>query len=61
MHYVRVRYNDKCLKLPGCRNKGDHKEGDNGLCTLDAFKRIVKDQVPDDWEKECTIQNVAIT
>ncbi|KAI9478618.1 MAG: histidine phosphatase superfamily [Benjaminiella poitrasii] len=52
-HFVRVKYNEKTLKLPGCASKGDHKEGDSSLCTLDAFKKIVKDQVPVDWEKEC--------
>ncbi|KAI9322615.1 histidine phosphatase superfamily [Dichotomocladium elegans] len=52
--YVRVRYNDKVLELPGCAKDGDHhSNGDKSLCTLEAFKRIVKDQVPDDWASEC--------
>jgi hypothetical protein len=25
------------------------------LCTLEAFKKIVKDQVPEDWTAECSI------
>ncbi|KAI7888793.1 histidine phosphatase superfamily [Mucor mucedo] len=54
-HFVRVRYNEKTLELPGCSQKGQHKDGDKSLCTLEAFNKIVKDQVPLDWEKECTI------
>ncbi|ORX55726.1 phosphoglycerate mutase-like protein [Hesseltinella vesiculosa] len=54
-HYVRVRYNDKVLELPGCAQNGNHHaSGDQSLCTLDAFLAIVRDQVPDDWEKECS-------
>ncbi|KAG2225334.1 hypothetical protein INT45_005578, partial [Circinella minor] len=53
-HYVRVRYNDKILELPGCQATGDHhSNGDKSLCTLDAFKKIVKDQVPENWNEEC--------
>lgn len=54
-HYVRVRYNEKTLQLPGCAGKGQHREGDASLCTFEAFKNIVKDQIPLDWEKECKI------
>lgn len=53
-HYVRVRYNDKILELPGCAAQGDHHaNGDKTLCTLEAFKKIVKDVVPDNWAEEC--------
>ncbi|EPB86498.1 hypothetical protein HMPREF1544_06665 [Mucor circinelloides 1006PhL] len=54
-HFVRVKYNENTLELPGCQAKGDHKQGDKSLCTFEAFKKIVKDQVPADWEKECAI------
>ncbi|GAN09533.1 phosphoglycerate mutase-like protein [Mucor ambiguus] len=54
-HFVRVKYNENTLELPGCQAKGDHKQGDKSLCTFEAFKRIVRDQVPADWEKECAI------
>ena len=54
-HFVRVKYNENTLELPGCQAKGDHKQGDKSLCTFEAFKKIVKDQVPTDWEKECAI------
>lgn len=53
-HFVRVRYNEKTLELPGCASKGDHKDGDKSLCTLEAFKKIVKDQIPNNWEQECS-------
>ncbi|ORY98625.1 histidine phosphatase superfamily [Syncephalastrum racemosum] len=52
-HYVRVRYNEKVLELPGCAGQGEHYDGDKSLCTLEAFKKIVKEQIPDDWEDEC--------
>ncbi|KAL7316637.1 hypothetical protein PS15m_005714 [Mucor circinelloides] len=54
-HFVRVKYNENTLELPGCQAKGDHKQGDKSLCTFEAFKKIVRDQVPADWEKECAI------
>ncbi|KAI8967087.1 histidine phosphatase superfamily [Mycotypha africana] len=53
-HFVRVRYNEKTLELPGCLAKGNHKDGDKSLCTLEAFKNIVKNQIPENWEKECS-------
>jgi acid phosphatase len=55
-NYVRVRFNNKILELPGCAEKGNHhSNGDQSLCTLEAFKKIVKDQVPEDWTAECSI------
>ena len=33
-HYVRVRYNDQPLVIPGCRFPGKHLDGDESLCTL---------------------------
>ncbi|OBZ84309.1 putative acid phosphatase SPBC4.06, partial [Choanephora cucurbitarum] len=52
-HFVRVRYNENALKLPGCQAEGNHKKGDPTLCTFEAFKNVVREQVPLDWEKEC--------
>ncbi|SAL96061.1 hypothetical protein [Absidia glauca] len=58
-NYVRVRFNNKILELPGCAEKGNHhSNGDQSLCTLEAFKKIVKDQVPEDWTAECIITNM---
>ena len=55
-HYVRVRYNDKVLELPGCQAQGKHHAGgDASLCTLKAFMEIVEDQVPKDWLEECKV------
>ncbi|KAI9492688.1 histidine phosphatase superfamily [Zychaea mexicana] len=57
-HFVRVRYNDKILELPGCQAAGDHHEsGDKSLCTFEAFQKIVKDQVPDNWKEECAYRS----
>jgi acid phosphatase len=33
-YFVRVRYNDKVMKIPGCQPAGKHFEGDESLCTL---------------------------
>ena len=32
--YVRVRYNDRPMTIPGCRLPGNHLEGDESFCTL---------------------------
>lgn len=33
-HYVRIRYNDRPMTVPGCRLPGKHLEGDESFCTL---------------------------
>lgn len=33
-HYVRIRYNDGPMIVPGCRLPGKHLEGDESFCTL---------------------------
>ena len=33
-HYVRIRYNDRTMVVPGCRLPGNHLEGDESFCTL---------------------------
>ncbi len=38
-HYVRIRYNDRPMIMPGCRLPGKHLEGDESFCTL--VSRIV--------------------
>lgn len=52
-HYVRMRYNQHVVKLPGCAAPGRHLEGDEGFCTLEAFKRIADAFTPRDWKAEC--------
>lgn len=52
-YYVRLRYNDRIMKIPGCKKAGMHMEGDESLCTLEAFKRIADDFTPRDWKGEC--------
>ncbi|KAI1355638.1 histidine phosphatase superfamily [Xylaria sp. FL0043] len=53
-YYVRLRYNDEVVTIPGCRVKGNHLEGDESFCTLEAFKAIVDKFVPSDWKKQCS-------
>ncbi|BFZ63297.1 hypothetical protein YB2330_004419 [Saitoella coloradoensis] len=52
-HYVRLRYNEKPMTLPGCAPQGKHLAGDASLCTLDAFREVVESMVPADWMGEC--------
>ena len=33
-HYVRIRYNDRPVVVPGCRLPGKHLDGDESFCTL---------------------------
>lgn len=33
-YYVRIRYNDKIMTVPGCKPDGKHLEGDESLCTM---------------------------
>ena len=33
-YYVRIRYNDRPMTIPGCRIPGNHLEGDESFCTL---------------------------
>lgn len=33
-YYVRIRYNDKIMQVPGCKAEGKHLEGDTTFCTL---------------------------
>ncbi|KAI9741786.1 MAG: hypothetical protein M1834_000172 [Cirrosporium novae-zelandiae] len=36
-YYVRLRYNDRVITIPGCRKNGNHVEGDESFCTLVGF------------------------
>ncbi|KAI0118808.1 histidine phosphatase superfamily [Nemania sp. FL0031] len=53
-YYVRLRYNDEVVTIPGCRAPGKHLEGDESFCTLEAFKTIVDKFVPRNWKQECS-------
>ncbi|KAF1942959.1 phosphoglycerate mutase-like protein [Clathrospora elynae] len=53
-YYVRIRYNDKIMQVPGCKSEGKHLEGDTTFCTLEAFKSIVDKYTPKNWKKACT-------
>ncbi|KAJ4153399.1 hypothetical protein LMH87_009887 [Akanthomyces muscarius] len=52
-YYVRVRYNDEPVRVPGCRPAGKHYQDDETLCTLAAFKSIVDRITPTDWKAQC--------
>lgn len=36
-YFVRIRYNDRIMTIPGCRPEGKHLDGDESLCTLVSF------------------------
>ncbi|PFH58191.1 hypothetical protein XA68_14031 [Ophiocordyceps unilateralis] len=52
-YYVRIRYNDTPVAVPGCRAPGKHLDGDDSFCTLEAFKAIVDKFTPRDWKQQC--------
>jgi acid phosphatase len=33
-YYVRIRYNDRVMQVPGCKSEGKHLDGDTSFCTL---------------------------
>lgn len=54
-YYVRLRYNDRPMRIPGCVAKtANHLTGDDSFCTLEAFKEIVDKFTPQDWKLECS-------
>ncbi|CAG8482975.1 13993_t:CDS:2 [Acaulospora colombiana] len=56
-YFVRVKYNNKILELPGCKKNGAHHTNDKSLCTLKAFLEVLDKQIPVDLEKECNPKN----
>ncbi|KAI1305435.1 histidine phosphatase superfamily [Xylaria venustula] len=52
-YFVRVRYNDRIMTIPGCRAQGKHFDGDTSLCSLSAFKSIVDKFTPRNWRYAC--------
>jgi acid phosphatase len=52
-YYIRLRYNDRVLTIPGCKTPGNHWEGDESFCTLEAFKSIVDKFTPAQWKASC--------
>ncbi|PSN74223.1 phosphoglycerate mutase-like protein [Corynespora cassiicola Philippines] len=52
-YYVRIRYNDRVMQVPGCVPQGKHLDGDTTFCTLEAFKSIVDKFTPKDWKHSC--------
>ncbi|KAJ4360347.1 uncharacterized protein N0V89_000909 [Didymosphaeria variabile] len=52
-YYVRIRYNDRIMQVPGCKPEGKHLDGDMTFCTLEAFKGIVDKYTPKNWKHAC--------
>jgi acid phosphatase len=58
-YFVRVRYNDQPVTIPGCRLPGKHLDGDASFCTLAEFKRIADQFTPVDWKAACAAKGPA--
>jgi acid phosphatase len=56
-YFVRIRYNDRVMRVPGCAATGKHLAGDESFCTLEAFKAIVDKYTPKSWHRAC-MQNL---
>ncbi|KAF2238331.1 phosphoglycerate mutase-like protein [Viridothelium virens] len=52
-YFVRIRYNDRPMTVPGCKVSGKHLEGDESFCTLEAFKSITDKYTPRHLRQEC--------
>ncbi|KAA6406572.1 MAG: histidine acid phosphatase [Lasallia pustulata] len=52
-YYIRMRYNDRPMVVPGCKQPGNHLEGDESFCTLAAFKAIADKFTPKNWKEAC--------
>lgn len=39
-YFVRIRYNDKVMTVPGCKPAGKHLDGDEAFCTLASHLQI---------------------
>jgi acid phosphatase len=44
-YYVRIRYNDEVMKVPGCKVAGNHLDGDESFCTLVSRNRMLCGQM----------------
>ena len=52
-YYVRMRYNDRVMTVPGCKAIGTHYKDDESMCTLEAFKEVADKFTPQSWKREC--------
>jgi acid phosphatase len=54
-YYVRIRYNDEVMQIPGCKAVGKHLEGDQSFCTLVSrtFGLIVSANMVGRFQRDC--------
>ena len=52
--FVRVRYNDRPITVPGCRPPGKHWQGDESFCTLVCSHPLSKGP-PKRWLYHCLV------
>lgn len=75
-YFVRMKYNQTVVKLPGtfprhyifffggklltvaCKSAGKHRDGDESLCTLAAFREVIEKVRPVDWSAECRVPGI---
>lgn len=53
-HFVRIRYNDQPIVIPGCKPPGKHLDGDETFCTL------VHDPFPTSSPTSFTLKHLAL-
>jgi len=41
------------VKIPACAKAGNNYNGDESLCTFEAFKRVADGYVPKNWKVQC--------
>lgn len=44
--------------MPACKPTGKHRQGDETLCTLAAFKEVIDKVRPVDWTAECRVLGI---
>ena len=45
-YYVRIRYNDRPVTIPGCKQPGNHLDGDESFCTLVSITHLPLSSLP---------------
>ena len=48
--YIRAKFNNQVLHLPKCQSTEK-----DGWCPLEDFKKILKEKIPTDFDKECQV------
>ena len=58
-YIVCVRIWGCVIDKTACKPMGKHREGDESLCTLAAFREVVEQVRPQDFGKECRLIGIS--